>query len=213
MRSQPVPHNLEWVLDGPWVLVIVFLFAGLDAVVPFTPSETTLVAAAAASAVVGQPPLPVLIVAAAIGAFAGDQLAYLLGRRIPADHFSRRPRTSAAQRWVVRLMARRGGLAIMFARYLPGGRSVAAFTAGLVNYPAGRFRWYTGMAVLLWSTQAALLGYLGGVTFADQPLLGVAVGCAIATVVLLVTTSVHCRNVRHAGPPEAGPVAVASRAE
>lgn len=50
--------------------------------------------------------------------------------------------------------------------------------------------------MLLWSTQAVLLGYLGGVAFAHQPLLGIAVGCAAAMVVLLATSTMHRRTVR-----------------
>lgn len=203
-------HHLEPILGGPWVLLIVFLLAGLDAVLPFTPSETTLVAAGAVAAGVGHPPPPALIAAGAAGAFLGDHIAYLLGRRIPAARIGRRRHTSAARRWAAGLMTHRGGLAIMFARYLPGGRSLTAVTAGLVGYPARRFRRYTGMAVLLWSAQAVMLGYLGGVAFAHRPLLGVATGCAAGTVILLVVSALHRRTVRRADRRAADPAVVAA---
>jgi membrane protein DedA with SNARE-associated domain len=64
------------------------------------------------------------------------------------------------------------GLDVVFARYLPGGRSATALAAGIVGYPAARFHWYTATGVVLWAAQAALLGYLGGALFADRPLLG-----------------------------------------
>ncbi|MDT4994928.1 MAG: hypothetical protein QOH97_4820 [Actinoplanes sp.] len=39
-------HHLDAVAGSPWTLVVVFAVAGLDAVLPFMPSETTVVAAA-----------------------------------------------------------------------------------------------------------------------------------------------------------------------
>jgi membrane-associated protein len=58
---------------------------------------------------------------------------------------------------------------------LPGGRSTTAFAACVVAYPGARFRWYTALAVLIWATEASLLGYLGGSLFAADPLLGLLV--------------------------------------
>jgi membrane-associated protein len=46
---------------------------------------------------------------------------------------------------------------IVFARYLPGGRSTTAFAAGIVGYPLVRFRWYTAAGVLLVTGLAAVV--------------------------------------------------------
>jgi membrane protein DedA with SNARE-associated domain len=81
-------------------------------------------------------------------------------------------RAQAVHDWVHRLLHSQGGLVIVFARYIPGGRSTTAFAAGVVRYPVSRFRWYTALAVLIWAAEAALLGYLGGTLFADRPLEG-----------------------------------------
>jgi membrane-associated protein len=56
------------------------------------------------------------------------------------------------------LLHSRGGLIIVLARYVPGGRSTTAFAAGVVHYPGVRFRCYTALGVLIWATEAALLG-------------------------------------------------------
>ena len=67
----------------------------------------------------------------------------------------------------------RGAYIIIIARFIPGGRTAVTFSAGYVNtFPWRRFIVYDVAAGLLWATYAALLGYFGGKTFEDNPLLG-----------------------------------------
>jgi membrane protein DedA with SNARE-associated domain len=126
-----MPHYLEAVAASPWALVVVFAVTGLDAIMPFMPSESTVVAVAA--------------------------------------RLGRNRRSRAVHEWVQRLLHSRGGLIIVFARYLPGGRSTTAFAASVGGYPLARFRWYTVAGVLLWATQAALIGYRGGRCWPETP--------------------------------------------
>jgi membrane protein DedA with SNARE-associated domain len=109
---------------------------------------------------------------------------------------------------VHRLLHSRGGLIIVFARYVPGGRSTTAFAAGAVHYPGLRFRWYTALGVLIWATEAALLGYLGGTLYADRPLVGLALGWSGALVISGLAVAANRINPRPdrtsvAAPPEA----------
>lgn len=179
-----MPHYLDAIAASPWILAVVFVVAGLDAIVPFMPSESTVVACGVAAAGTGRPVLGLLVLVAAAGAYAGDQLSFRIGRRGRglSERFSHR-RARAVHAWVHRLLHRRGGLVIVFARYLPGGRSTTALAAGLVGYPAVRFHWYTAAGVLLWAVEAALLGYLGGAVFAGRPLAGLLLGWAGAAVI------------------------------
>lgn len=173
-----MPHYLEGLAGSPWVLVVVFLVAGLDAVLPFMPSESTVVAVGVIAAGTGRPHLAALIGAAAGGAYAGDRLSYLIGQRSNRALVARLQRGRRALKvheWVHRLLHSRGGLVIVFARYVPGGRSTTAFAAGVVDYPVARFRCYTALGVLIWAVEASMLGYLGGEMFEDRPLLGLAV--------------------------------------
>lgn len=176
-----MPHFIDALAASTWVLVLVFLVSGLDAVLPFMPSESTVVAVGVVAAGTGRPHLVLLIAAAATGAFAGDLLSYATGRRsnrAVLARIARGRRARAVHDWVHRLLHSRGGLVIVFARYIPGGRSTTAFAAGVVHYPGARFRWYTALAVLIWATEAALLGYLGGALFDDRPLVGLGLGWA-----------------------------------
>jgi membrane-associated protein len=166
-----------------------------------------------------RPYLAALIAAAAAGAYTGDRLSYLIGRRSNralTARLQRGRRSRAVHEWVHRLLHNRGGLVIVFARYVPGGRSTTAFAAGLVGYPLARFRWYTACGVLIWATQAALLGYLGGAMFESNPLLGLAVAWAFAAALTGVAVAIQrafgapSRGARPPRPPRA-PAADAGR--
>ena len=63
-----------------WAYGVVFLLALLDVIVPVVPSETAVITAGVVAAT-GDLNLGLIIVAAAAGAFAGDNLAYGVGRR------------------------------------------------------------------------------------------------------------------------------------
>jgi membrane-associated protein len=181
-----MPHYAQGLAGSPWVLIVVFLVAGLDAILPFMPSESTVVAVGVVSASTGRPHLAALIGVAAAGAYLGDLLSFVIGRRsnrAVLARLQRGRRARAVHEWVHRLLHSRGGLVIVFARYVPGGRSTTAFAAGLVGYPGARFRCYTALGVLLWAVEASLLGYLGGELFESRPLLGLAVAWSGATAV------------------------------
>lgn len=187
-----MPHYLDAVAASPWVLAVVFVVAGLDAILPFMPSESTVVACGVAAAHTGRPHLGLLVLVAAAGAFAGDLISFRIGRRSTEAVAARltHRRTRAVHAWVHRLLHSRGGLVIVFARYVPGGRSTTALAAGIVGYPPVRFCWYTIGGVLLWAIEAALLGYLGGSVFDSHPLLGflaaLAFGLAVTGVAVLL---------------------------
>jgi membrane-associated protein len=58
----------------------VILFAFLDAILPVVPSETAVITAGVVASG-GRLSLPLIILAAAVGATLGDDTAYLIGRR------------------------------------------------------------------------------------------------------------------------------------
>jgi membrane-associated protein len=201
-----MPHYLDTVVAGPWVLAVVFVVAGLDALLPFMPSETTVVACGVAAAGTGRPHLGLLITAAATGAYLGDQASFRIGRRSTGSVEARlsHHRARRLHAWVLRLLHSRGGLVIVFARYLPGGRSATALAAGVVGYPAVRFGWYTAIGVVAWAVEAALIGYLGGHVFAGRPILGFLLAGALALAIagLAGVASRACRSRTRGGPEE-----------
>ncbi|WP_221322498.1 DedA family protein [Actinoplanes sp. L3-i22] len=180
------------------MLVIVLAATMFDVVLPFIPSETIIVVVSVGVAETGRPLLIWVILAAASGVLAGDGLAYLIGRRSgPAvtRRLRRGKRGEAIHDWVLSVMRRHGAPLIILGRYVPGVRSATAFTAGAVGYSARRYAGFTLVGAAVWATQSALLGYLGGVAFADRPLLGFAVAWLGAGLVTLTAMIVQ----RHAG--------------
>ena len=150
-----------------WAYLIIFLFAFLDALVPIVPSETAVITAGVVAAS-GDLSLGLIILAAAAGAFLGDNAAYLIGRRFggrATERFFSGEKAQQRLGWAEEQLRERGGELIVIARFIPGGRTAVTLSAGTLHYPWRRFVVFDGAAALVWASYAALLGYYGGRTF------------------------------------------------
>jgi membrane-associated protein len=197
-----LPGVVDAVAGSPWVLLLLFAVAGLDAVVPLAPSESTLIAVAVLAATAGEPHIGLVIAAAAAGAFAGDVLSYRIGARAKAGvlrWLQGKARGPAAYDWARRALHGRGGQVLVFARYLPGGRAASALAAGVVGYPAGRFRAWTALGVSLWASMAGLMGYTCGLLLDGEPWKALLLAYAGAGLLLVVAEVVR----RCTGPASA----------
>jgi membrane-associated protein len=153
--------------SSEWAYVIVFLFAFLDAIVPVVPSETAVITAGVVAAN-GDLNLGLIIPAAAVGAFLGDNTAYLIGRRFGSRATTRFFSGEKARHrieWAHEQLDERGGELIVVARFIPGGRTAVTLSAGTLGYPWRRFVVFDAAAALGWALYSALLGYYGGRTF------------------------------------------------
>src|SRR5262249_34909102 len=160
---------------------VVFVFAFLDALLPVVPSETAVITASVVAAT-GQLSLPLVIAAAACGAFAGDNAAYFIGHRFGPHARARYFRGEKGRktiRWTERQLAERGGELILVARFIPGGRIAVTLSAGAVRYPWLRFAVFDAVAGILWAFYAAFLGYFGGKAFEHTPWAGLLISLAI----------------------------------
>ena len=79
-----------------WAYAVVFLLALLDAVLPVVPSETAVITGGVVAAS-GRLSLPLVVTFATVGAMAGDNAAYLIGRRFGSDVTNRFFRSEKAQ--------------------------------------------------------------------------------------------------------------------
>ncbi len=168
--------------DAPQAYFILFALALGDAVFPALPSESAVIVGGLLS-VVGDLSLGWVIAASAAGAFVGDSTSYAIGRFL--GHPVRRRffdgrRGRAALEWARGQLDRRGGTLILVARFIPGGRTATTFTAGLTRFPLRLFIPFAVVAAISWATYAAVLGYIGGRTFEDQPWLALLIALAIA---------------------------------
>jgi membrane-associated protein len=180
-----------------WAYAIILGLAFLDSFFPVVPSETGVITGGVLAAG-GDLSIELVLVAAAAGAFAGDNFTYGLGKLF-GDRLSRTLfRGKRAQRtlsWAERTLEERGATLIIAARFIPGGRTATTFTCGLTGYPWRRFLFLTLIAGIGWALYAGLLGYFGGKTFKDQEWKGLLVALAIAgTVAVTVEVVRHLRS-------------------
>jgi membrane protein DedA with SNARE-associated domain len=150
-----------------WAYAIIFVFAFLDALIPIVPSETAVITAGVVAAS-GDLSLALIIPAAAAGAFLGDNTGYFIGHRWGArasERFFTGDKAKHRLDWAEEQLDERGGQLIVVARFIPGGRTAVALSAGTLGYRWRRFVIYDLIATLIWASYSALLGYYGGKTF------------------------------------------------
>ena len=195
----------EWLKDisaNWWFLAIILVIALLDSVLPVVPSETTVIIGGVAASSAGDAPYSVLlvIVCGAVGAFLGDNLSYQLGRRASGwfeSRASRREGSANRLEWAGRQIEERGGLLLITARFIPGGRTALTLSCGITRQPARWFAAWVAVAGTIWATYAALLGYVFGEQFADDHTLAflLAFGAALAiTFVIEVVRAIRKRR-------------------
>lgn len=186
---------LETGAAAPWVLVVVVLVAVLDAVLPPVPSEAVVVALAAVAVAGDGPHLPLLALAAAAGAFLGDTLTFLVGRRFGPDRMARVAR-AGPRRLLDRAAStlhRRGALVVLSARYVPLGRVAVNLTAGATGFPVRRYVGLAALAAVSWAVWSVGVGALAGRWLHGNPLLGSLAGVALAVGLGLVVDRVARR--------------------
>jgi membrane-associated protein len=186
-----------------WAYAVLVVFALFDALLPVVPSEASVITAGVVAAG-GNLSLPLVIVAAATGAFVGDNVAYLLGRRLGPAARRRWFRGEKAQRrlaWTDRQLATRGSELIAVGRFIPGGRTMVTLSAGSIGYPWKRFAIADAAAACGWASYAALVGYVGGRTFEREPWKGLVLAFGVAAVAAATVETVRWvrrrRRTRH----------------
>ena len=179
-------HFTQLVADASgWAYAILFVLAFLDAIIPIVPSETSVITAGVVASQ-GDLNLMLVVLFAAAGAIAGDNMAYFLGwrfgRRIN-DRFFTSEKAKRRVAWAHRQVEERGGELIVIARFIPGGRTAVTLSAGTLEYPWRKVILCDSIAGFVWGLYAALLGYFGGKAFENAPWKGLLLAFAIALAV------------------------------
>ena len=182
-------EGLRLLLDGAlasqWLLLVIVGLAVVDALLPMVPSEALIIAAGVGAAA-GDQNLIAVIAAASLGSFVGELTAFVLGRGFGGALRGRlTPGTPRAELFArsERTLTTRGGLILLTARYIPAGRTVAALAAGAIRFPVRRFVGYSALGASMSAAYVAMLGFLGGATFAGDPLVALAVSLSIGTAI------------------------------
>ena len=185
-------------------LPVLFLVVMIESFGIPLPGETALIAFGVLASE-GHYSIASVIAVAAAGAIVGDNLGYWLigrvgGRALFArwhwlSQYSDRvlPRTES-------LMARYGGAAVFFGRFVAILRYTVAWVAGLSRMPWWRFLFWNAAGAVCWATAVGLTAYYGGKAVADAiARYGLYAGIVIAVAIVigwLVVRFVHTRIER-----------------
>jgi membrane-associated protein len=171
------------IMHSLWLMPLLVAMIAIDAPFPVLPSETLLMSAAAL-AFGEHNALTVLslFLVALLGSAAGDLITFALGR---SSHRVL-PRSveagCALSTWVRRHLHLRPGIALVGARFVPGGRLVSTAAAGRYGLPIRRFLPWTLASSAAWSAYMLLIGMMLGPLTGGSPLLSLLAGAVMAVV-------------------------------
>ncbi|MFE7406017.1 DedA family protein [Isoptericola sp. NPDC057559] len=175
-----------------WAFPALFVSTAADGFFPPVPGETVIIMMAVGAETGQGVNLALVVLVAALGAWCGDQVAYALGRALGTSRvpFLRGPRGQRAVAWAAWSFERRGASVVLGARFVPVGRMAVNVTAGAVGFSRRRFMALSAVASVAWACWSVLLGVVAAAPLGDRPLLAVAVGIVVGTVLGLVVDRV-----------------------
>ena len=165
--------------------------------VPVVPSES-LVIIGGVSAGLHQLHWSLVIIAAAAGAFAGDNVSYQIGRRFSSSLRKRYEQSAKGQRrlkWASDQIQLRGGELLITGRFIPGGRTLLTLSCGITNQDRRWFMKWIAVATPIWAMYGTLLGFIGGRSFEDNHTKAFLVAFSIAIGATITLEMV--RHLRH----------------
>jgi membrane protein DedA with SNARE-associated domain len=181
-------------IGSPVSYLAALLLPLLDVLIPVLPSETAVITLGVATAGSTDPRIAVLVVLAAAGAFLGDNLAYLIGRRL-GPTIERRvfagEKGARRKSWALAALDRYGARLIIVCRFIPGARTAVTITCGLVRYRRRTFVISTAFAGVIWASYAFFIGRLGGRAFETRPWLGLLVALGVALLVSVLADAIR----------------------
>ena len=148
----------------------------------------------------GEQSLLLVIVAGASGAFLGDNTAYYIGSKLSgfiARQAARREKWQGRLDWAAQQIRLRGGVLLITARFIPGGRTALTIASGVTHQSLRWFARWIAVAVILWATYAGLLGFIFGNRFKDDHTTAflLAFGSAL-TITIVIEIVRHIRQRR-----------------
>ena len=179
-----VLHLVGAVMASPWLYVLLFAVVAADSVFPVFPGETVVITAGAYAVAQESPHALVLIPVTMAAALSGDLIAHHVGRGAgPVTRLLRARRAGdKLLTWAENGLNTRGGALIVTARFIPGGRTATSIASGMIRYPRPAFAGFALLAATAWALYNVGIGMAGGLLFRERPLLGVALGIALALV-------------------------------
>ncbi len=178
-------------IGSPQVYFLVFAIATLETasfVGMFIPGDTAVMLSGVVVSY-GHAQLLPMIVVAAVGAVCGDTIGYELGRRFGGVmRTSRLGRRIKPTHWAraEAYLARRGGWAVTFGRFISIGRVLVPFIAGSGGMPYRRFAVFNAVGAAVWASAEVLLGFIAGHSYKQIEHLAGHAGRLVAATLLAV---------------------------
>lgn len=159
----------RWLAAGGLAILAAVVFAESGLLIGFfLPGDTLLFVAGFLSSNAGGhvlPALPVTAGVAFVAAAAGDQVGFLIGRRVGPGLFKRPQSRLFNPTNVIRAQSffdRRGPSAVVVARFIPVIRTFTPIVAGIGNMRYRTFLAYNLIGAALWGVGVTTLGYYLG---------------------------------------------------
>ena len=183
-------------------LPLLFAAVAIESFGAPVPGETALIAFGVLASQ-GHYSIEIVIAVAAVAAIVGDNLGFWLigrrgGRAVIARYAWVERRTRNVLPRAEALIARYGGRAVFFGRFVSVLRETIAWVAGLAGMSWPRFLFWNALGGIVWAAAVGLLAYFGGKALADAvSRYGLFAGASlVAAVVLIAAGSRLIRRIR-----------------
>ena len=165
-----------------WGLVFVGTAFFVGVFIPFLTGDGLLFGAGIVAGSTERIDIWVLAIGVGVAAVAGDQVAFLLGRKYGRPYLS-----SRKGRWVPSMVARTerfyelfGWWSVVIGRYMPWARVFVPVIAGVGGMPYLRFLTANVFGALSWAVLITVLGYFAASDPSVRPIAYVVAGVVIA---------------------------------
>jgi len=158
-QLSPVAPFLFYLVIG----VIIFIETGL-LIGFFLPGDSLLFSAGLVAAARDDLNIVILISVIFLAAFIGDQVGYVIGRKLGRPYLERRntPRMMRMLARSEKFYARYGWWSVVIARYIPWVRTFVPPIAGTVKMNYYKFLSANALGALLWGVGITLAGFYSG---------------------------------------------------
>ena len=158
-QLSPVAPFLFYVVVGGIIFIETALLVGF-----FLPGDSLLFSAGLVAAARSDVNIVILVFTVFLSAFVGDQVGYVLGRKIGRPYFQRR-NSKRMQKMLARserFYEKYGWWSVVIARYIPWVRTFVPPIAGTVKMNYYKFLSANALGAFLWGVGITLAGFYSG---------------------------------------------------
>lgn len=146
------------------LFLVIFVETGFI-IMPLLPGDSLLFAVGLLAATTGKLDVTLIIPLLIVAALLGDNLNYFVGSRFGSYIKSKEKILFLKREYITQTEAfyeKRGGTAVILARFMPIIRTIAPFVAGAGSMKYPRYILFCILGAIIWVTSITLLGYFLG---------------------------------------------------